>query len=389
MELRTYLEILWRRKWVIATTAMATLAIVVVGTLMITPSYRALSTIRVAMAASGPISYTDYMYAERLMNTYAELATSRPVLDELANELGDRVPAQIKVEVMPDTELIHIIVEDANPVLASEAANTLAEILVAQSRRLYASGSKTAAEILGEQVTQTEEELKQEQREYEAAVLQSPNDSERIDALGRSIALKQETYNTLLQQYESARATEAIRANALSVVESATTPQAPSKPSKVLNVALGCMVGLMGGVGLAFLFEHLDTRLHTVEQIEEATALPTLGRIPYTRKGPHNIALDGSSPQREAYRRLRTGIYAAGQGAALRTLLVTSAQPGEGKSTIVTNLAAAMAQDGLQLLPVQYDRPYKHPRERITAPRSGAEYQDLWGFVTHEWAIAV
>jgi succinoglycan biosynthesis transport protein ExoP len=362
MELKSYLEILWRRKWVIAITALMTAGIVAAGTLMMAPSYEAHSTVRLVMAASGTLDYTDYRYTERLLNTYTELATSEPVMDELAEKLGVRMDDYVEVKVIPNTELMDILVENANPELASQAANELAEIIVTQSKELYTSGAKSAHEILGEQLSQIEEELNQARADYESLVLQSPDDSQHIEALARSIELKQETYGTLLQQYETARATEAIRANALSIVEQAKIPEEPSKPNKVLNFALGGMVGLMGGIGLAFLLEYMDTRMHTVAQIEKTTALPVLGRIPYVHKGLNNVFTDGSYPQREAFLHLWTNLHAATRGEMLHMLLVTSAVPGEGKSTIVTNLAVAMAQTGQRVLAVDMDlrRPALH-----------------------------
>jgi succinoglycan biosynthesis transport protein ExoP len=389
MELRTYLAILWRRKWVIAVTLVVTVTVVVIGTLMATPKYVASTTLRVLTATGGSVDWVEYhvMYADRLMNTYAQIATSGPVLEELVLKLSLDGPPQIEVEVLANTELMQITVEDPNPILAREAANALAEILVTQSRELYTGGGRTAQEILSEQLAQIEDESNQARREYESLVTQSPEDSERIAAASRSVELKQETYAMLLEQYERARVTEAIRANVLSVVEPAVVPQAPSKPRQALNIALGFMVGLAGGIGLAFLFENLDTTLHTTEQIEEVTELPTLGEISTARRQRQIAFFNGNSPQGEAFRRLRTNIFALSfsvrdttvapdmafrrlptdifgldHDPPLQTLLVTSAEPKEGKSTIVANLAFAIAQSGRKVIVVDGDlrRPILH-----------------------------
>jgi len=362
MELRAYLTILWRRKWVIAVTLAVTMTVVVVGTFAMTPTYTASATLRVATAAGGMLDYTHYMYAERLMNTYAEIATGGPVLEELVQRLNLDEPPQIEVEIVANTELLQITVENPSPILAREAANALAEILIARSRELYAGGGKTAQEILGEQLAQIERELDQARREYENLVAQSPEDSERIAAASRSIELKQETYAMLLEQYERARIREAMLANTLSVVEPAVVPEAPSKPRKALNIALGFMVGLAGGMGLAFLFENLDTTLYTTEQIEKVTELSTLGKIPTARRQRQITFFNGNSPQGEAFRRLRTNIFVLDHDAPLRTLLVTSAEQREGKSTIVVNLALAIAQSGRKVIVVDADlrRPTLH-----------------------------
>jgi succinoglycan biosynthesis transport protein ExoP len=363
MELRHYIAILWRRKWVIAVTLVVTVTVVVIGTLLATPTYAASTTLRVLTTTSGSVDWVDYdiMYADRLMSTYANVATSGPVLEELVRRLGLDEPPQIETEILANTELMQITVEDSNPILAREAANALAEILVAQSRELYTGGGRTAQEILSEQLAQIEDELNQARRQYESLVAQSPEDSERIAAASRAIALKEETYTMLLEQYERARIREAMRANILSVVEPAVAPQAPSKPRKELNIALGFMVGLAGGVGLAFLFENLDTTLYTTEQIERVTELSTLGKIPIARR-QRQVIFNGDSPQAEALRRLRTNIFALDHDAPLRTLLVTSAEPREGKSTIVANLAFAIAQSGRTVIVVDGDlrRPTLH-----------------------------
>jgi capsular polysaccharide biosynthesis protein len=147
-----------------------TVTVVVIGTLMATPTYVASTTLRVATAAGGSVDYADYIYAERLMNTYAKIATSGPVLEELVQKLSLNEPPPIEVEMLANTGLMQITVEDRNPILAREAANALAEILVAQSRELYSGGRKTAQEILSEQLVQIEDELDQVRREYESLV---------------------------------------------------------------------------------------------------------------------------------------------------------------------------------------------------------------------------
>jgi len=156
MEIRNYIAILWRRKWVIAVTTAVTLIVTVVGTLMATPTYVASTTLRFLTAPSGSVDWVDYEigYAQRLMNTYVKIATSRPVLEELVQQLGLNEPPKIELEILPNTELMHITVEDPNPTLARDAANALAGILIAQSRELYTGSGKTAREVLSEQLAQ-------------------------------------------------------------------------------------------------------------------------------------------------------------------------------------------------------------------------------------------
>jgi capsular polysaccharide biosynthesis protein/4-amino-4-deoxy-L-arabinose transferase-like glycosyltransferase len=263
MELGTYLAILRRRKWLIGLVVAAMVSVVAIGTLLTTPIYRAATKLRVLTATGGSVEWPQYNIpsAERLMNTYSDLVTGGPVLEELVQKLGLDESPQIDVEIIPNTELMKIVVEDPNPILASDAANALAAILVTQSTALYAGESGSAFEILSEQLAQIAEELEQAEGERGSLVAQSPQDEERIQAINRSIELKRETHAALLQQYAKARVSEAMRANALCVVEPATVPEKPSKPRKALNLVLGALVGLAGGVGVAFLLENLDNTL--------------------------------------------------------------------------------------------------------------------------------
>lgn len=355
MELRNYLSILWRRKWVIAITVAVTMTVVVIGTLVMTPMYSASVTMRVSTAASENINYSNYVFAERLMNTYGFIASSGPVLEELADRFGLDEPPKVEVEIIPNTELMQITVEGHSPVLAAQAANTLAEILIAQNEELYTGGGRSPEEILAEQLDQIEAELTLAREEYDSLVEQVPGDSESLAAASQSIALKEKTYAMLLEQYEQTRIREALRANSISVVEPAVVPEEPSTPRLTLSLALGFVVGLAGGVGLAFLFENLDSTLYTTEQIETVTELPVLGKIPAV-KGKRQVAVfNNNSSQGDAFRRLRTNIAALDLDGALRTLLVTSAEPGEGKSVILANIAVAMAHARCKVIVVDCD----------------------------------
>lgn len=356
MELLTYLRILNRRKWMILLTTLITVIVALAGTSLTQPTYRSNVTLRVASAGGGgSLQYVDYLYADRLLRTYTRVATSGSVVDEVARRLDLNRRPKVAAEPVPDTELIEIMVEDHDPNVAADFANNLAATLIAQSRQLYTGGGKSARDILGEQLAQTESELAQDRRDYSALLAQPPDDAEKITAARRSIELKEQTRATLLDQYEKARVAEAIRANAISIVEPARVPVEPSSPRRDLNIGLGALVGLIGGIALAFLFENMDTRLYNSQDVEEVTQLSTLGWIPEAKRQKQFIFYNGNSPQGEAFRQLRTNIFAQGHGAGLRSLLVTSAEPKEGKSSIVANLAYTIAQTGRKVVVVDGD----------------------------------
>jgi capsular polysaccharide biosynthesis protein len=263
MELRQYVDILWRRKWMVLLTAMVTVAVVAVGTYRMTPVYATSTTVRVALAHSGSMEYADYMYAERLMNTYVEILHSRPMLQEVIQRLDLRIVPEviskkIKAEVVANTELISIRVEDGDPRRATAIANTLASLLIERSHRLYTGDGKSAREILQEQLEVVEGNLEQDRMALQGLIDGNGDAPEDVEALNHKITLQEETYAMLLRQYEEARLAEAMRANSVTVVEPAIEPKAPSKPRKMLNIILGALVGTFGGIALAFLVENLD-----------------------------------------------------------------------------------------------------------------------------------
>lgn len=361
-----YLEMFRRRKWVIILTTLVTCAVASLGTYLTPPTYSASTTLRIAQLHGGSMDYVEYMYAERLMNTYVEILRSRPIVEEVIQRLElsmmtNDLASKIEVGPLADTELMKIGVEDGNPRRARDIANTLAAVLMERSQNLYAGGGKSAREILQEQLELVESSIEQDRLSLESLMDLPDSPRREIDALYNKIRIQEGTYALLLNQYEEARLAEAMRAGSISVVEPAIEPRVPSKPRKKLNIMLGALVGLVGGMGLAFVFEKLDTTLYSTEQAVALTGLPILGTIPTVKidefRGQEAIPIytNGHSPQGEAYRLLRTNILSLNRDTPLKTLLTTSAERGEGKTTVVANLAQAMAQAGRLVVAVDAD----------------------------------
>lgn len=364
MDLKSYLAILRGNRWVIITTTIVSLSVSIFLTFTIIPTYITTSTLRIATSSTGVVGYSDYMYADRLMNTYTKLATSRPVLDELENKLNLSILPKIKVETISNTELIKISVESSNPKIARDSANALAEILIVQGQELYSGGGKSVQEILSEQLVQAEKELSDARQEYDNYVLENPDENDQKALLLEKVKLKESTYTSLLDQYDEARLRQRIRENIITVVEPAIEPLEPAKPNKLLNIGLGFFVGIIGGVGLAFLFENLGTRLYTSKQIEAVAEMNTIGKIPAIpqkrlfrlwKENNENI----NTTFKEAFRRLHIQIVTQNpkkeDGSSLKTILLTSSEPGEGKSTIAFHLAKAIAQSGKKVIVVDCD----------------------------------
>ena len=134
----------------------------------------------------------------------------------------------------------------------------------------------------------------------------------------------------------------------------------PSSPKVWLNMALGVLVGLLVGIGLAFFIEYLDTSVKTMDDVEAMLGVPVLAIIPKNIKLLHKCPSD--VPDAEAYRILRTNIEFNRKSADANTISMVSGGPGEGKSTTLANLAFTCAQGGYSVLIVDADlrRPTQH-----------------------------
>ncbi len=363
MKFSAYLHVLWRRKWIIVSlTGMIFLAAVLFVT-QTTPVYTATATLRVLTCSASVGAWQDYdvSYAERLMGSYARIATSEPVLDEVRLRLDLDARPEVSVDVINTTELMTLTVEHDDPATAATIANTLAGLLVKRSSELYSGQSPTATDILLERLDQIDDELVDARRQQVSLLNEAPQDANRLAAIDQTIATKERLYADLLLQYEEVRTADEMRANRVYIVEPASVPDAPSKPNVMLTLLLGGLGGIGVGAGAALVVDHIDPRLHTVEQVTSETWLPVIGKIPLARGQQHAI-FNHKSPQLEAFRRLQANIFTLAGAAPLHTMLVTSAGPQEGKSTVTANLAVALARRQQTVLVIDADlrRPKIH-----------------------------
>ena len=362
MDLKPYISILWRRMWVIIFTVVATMVVVIIGTHLQTPIYQSSTTLRIATSAGSQMSYQDYQYVDRLMNTYIQIATSDPVLAELMKRLNLSESPKVKAEIISNTELIKITVEDTNPSKAATEANTMANILITKTGQLYTGGGISSTDVLGKQLAIAKDGVDSAQLKYQQLLIQTPAAPEEIAVAQQALILQQNTYATLLSQYEQASIRETMQANMVTIVEPAVIPLSPSKPSTIINYTLGFVVGLLGGLGLAFLFENLDTTLYTLDDIESISKLDTIARIPRAKKKQIDISESETSPFVEVFRNLAARILLLDIQQPNNVLLLMSAEPRQGKSMIVANLAYALSEAGKKVIAIDCDlrRPKLH-----------------------------
>src|SRR5712692_10243321 len=192
--------------------------------------------------------------------------------------------------------------------------------------------------------------------------------------LKRDAESNRQLYQDLLQRLKEAGVSAGLRSSNIRVVDVARTPTSPIAPNVRHNVTLGFLLGLGLGIGLAFVLDSLDSTVRNMDEVSAIPTLPALGTIPLQpSSNGHSHKLlkttvdekSGSpslvtysrpkSESAEAYRALRTSILLSAFGAPPKVVLVTSAMPQEGKTTISANSALVLAQRGSRVLLVDAD----------------------------------
>ena len=180
----------------------------------------------------------------------------------------------------------------------------------------------------------------------------------RLDELRRAGDTQSAQYRELLDSERELRTLELLQVQSPIVERATRAPQTAPRP--IRSVLLGAMLGAILGLGLAFLWEALDKRVRTEEEIERRLDLPLLSRVPAPGKrvrdeGQLSMLSTGQDASAEAIRRLRTNLEFALLDRDIRVLMVTSAVQQEGKSTTVSNLAVALARSGRDVALVDLD----------------------------------
>lgn len=190
--------------------------------------------------------------------------------------------------------------------------------------------------------------------------------SDRLSHLQKTMELYQQIYLQLLGSLEQVRLARLQNTPSIVQIEEAGTPSLPVRPLPLRTGMLGAAVGLMLAFGIAFAIEYLDDSLRSPMDVDQVLGLPVLGYIAEMKpeQGNHklHVAAYPRSPAAEAFRTLRSNIEFSGTSQPPKTLLVTSSRPGEGKTTVASNLAAIFAQGGKRVVLVDADlrRPSIH-----------------------------
>lgn len=298
MELADYLRILRRRWRLVVSTLLLVMVAAALITWRTTPQYQSSTQLFISTSASSSTeAYQGNLFSSQRLASYADLATGTELATRVASATGSSLaPSEladkVTAQASPETVLLNISVTNPDPVVAQQLTQAYGEELVAL-----------------------------------VAELETPP--------GRAKPVLKGT-----------------------IVDAASLPGGPISPNPVRNLGLALVLGLLLGVGLAVVRELLDTSTKSADDVTTALQAPILGTFAFDSEVGKRLLLTeltSHEPRAEAFRVMRTNLSFVDVDAESKAIVVTSALPGEGKSTTAVNTALALQQAGERTLLIDGD----------------------------------
>lgn len=363
LDLRQYFSLFLHWAWLILLVALVAGAAAFFFSRRMTPYYQSSTTVLVnAAPATKATDYSSVMMSEQLTSTYSQMMAKDPVLNEVISQLllnmsTTDLKKMITVAAVNNTQLIQVTVESTDPVLSANIANAVATISAAQISDIQSQRFLQSKTTLEAQLADLEQQIAVYQAQADSAF--TPAEKDRLDT---KVTQYRGIYSNLLLSYESVRLSEAQAVSSIVQVEPAMPGLTPVKPKVMQNTLLAAVVGFLLAAGVIVAREALDDTIKTPEEISRKFKLPILGVINHhdvEDQAPITLT-DPRSPTAEAYRTLRTNVNYTSVDKPLHTIMVTSSEPGEGKTTTISNLAVVLAQNGKRVILADCD--LRHPR---------------------------
>jgi len=342
-----------RRWWIIGTVVLCVGLALGWSLLMVTPTYRATSRLLRQTTSFDRALFDTQLYdlrdAQRALETGSNLiklgTVATMVQDELeTSRTPEQLVAMVSVQPQINTEILDVSGTSTDPAEAAAVANSFGRQFI-----LYRQQADRKA--LAQARAQIDRQL--------AAMPAAERTSERA--------------NILAQKSEELAVLESMQTGGYEVVELAKTPQQPFAPKPVRSGVLAGVGGLIAGVLLAFVLDRLNQKLKTTDAVEREFGMPVLASTPHVRRG---LAIKGNGARHrgpatysdpspafvESFRTLRSNLKFFEIDQPIRTILITSALPGQGKTVTAANLAMSLALSGAHVVLIEGDlrRPALH-----------------------------
>lgn len=381
--LPAYLRILWRRKWAL----IVPLLLATAASYGLVRSERPVYEAHTDLLFRGPDPSGDVQAQPADVPTEQRVAVSPAVATRAAGNLGDgtavgAILAQVAAEQVEDLSILRISARGPSPAHASQVVSAVSTAYMDFRRERTAQNAAAVTAVVARQTRALSAQLQQLDQKIArstAATAATAGDATgRPDgggAGGPEIQALQAQRDLLLGQLTVTRSRldqlnllAATQGDDVSVIVPATSSPVPVEPRPVRTTAIGALVGLLVGFGVVLVREQLNRGVESVDDVEQATGVSVRSVIPrvssWRRRKEARLVMveDAMSPTAEAYRILQASLGFLEVGTSSKVLLLTSASPGEGKSTTAANLAIAFAEAGLRTALVDADlrRPRLH-----------------------------
>ncbi len=356
LQLTDYVDIVGRRKWIIASLAALLLIAAIVLSALQTPQYRAEARVRVESGSSNPLEEQNVSSNVRSRNLQneVEFANSDRVADRAADDFGDTIGSSIAASSNSDTLTFTAVSDDADE--AARIANTFANAYVSERSLFSGEQFLAAVNVINERLAG----ISSERLDLERELLTTSDESSVQIQIG-SLDAEETRLRAQLNQIDVV--SQLNNSAAVSILNAATPPSSAFAPSWVRNIGLAIVAGLILGAGVALLLETLDDTILNKRDLEAATdGTPVLAVIPpplksrFGKNKDRRLVTSRTGAFTEAFRTLRSAIeLGQAAGTEIRSILVTSANASEGKSTVAAHLAVAFARSGANVLIVDAD----------------------------------
>ncbi len=362
--LHEYLHVLRRRRWIV----IGVVLVVVVGALALSFSqqkvYRATAELLLQHRSTENLfdALKDIGDPSRLPQTEMKVIQSQPVRAEVERRIG--MAPGISASQAGSADIIEVSAQHTDPATAAKIADTYAQAYIDYRRTQAVDDILAASKQIQAKIDELQKEIDVVEGEARGAgPQQSPAAGAILAARSEGLRSQQNVFKEKLNQLQVATA---LNSGGAQLVNPASIPTSPVRPKPLTDGVLAGAVGLILGVGLAFLLEYLDDSIKTKEHLERVigNGIPVFGLIPPIERG--DVEVDSAlvaptSGPAEAYRALRTAVQFLGVDRP-KVLQVTSASLSEGKTTTVANLAAVFARAGAKVVLADCDlrRPRVH-----------------------------
>lgn len=345
IDLHDFLSAIVRRKRLVLTVAFLVTVLAALYSYTRTPSYTATAEVLVRPTLTNPL---EPVRADDIsLQTEMRIATSGDVAELARQKMGtdQSVTALVKnvdVTAPADTAILTFTYSDHDRRTAQRGAQAFADAYLEFKANEAKASIEARTGTLEDRIAALDKEIEVLDSKIAATTEGSSTWIDLRDERGR--------YDSARIAYQEQLATiETLSTDPGRVIDDARVPTSPSHPDHRLDLFLGVLLGLVLGMGTALVSERLHDRIESQAALEQILEAPVLGVIPRIATGPKRgtrpVTMEApKSVAAEAFRTLRTNLLAVSARPPVKTLLVTSAWLGEGKSTVAANLAAAIAQ---------------------------------------------